>query len=465
MVSVVDSAKRALVSLLLRLAALYSLTLGVNRDSPDAEVKRAFRRVSKRTHPDRGGDKTKQQDLNNAYAAWESAVRQAAEKAKKDKAAKRAKTARKTQTPSSSTSALALPLWEQARREKHFRFQSAAVLLTYQRFGDGAVWQKFVQHVRDHLVIWKVKFWCATMETNEDQSYHFHLALQFYSACDRVAKTFAFGGVNPNAQPNDLLGESWCTKRWQESVDRAFFYVWADKLGTARTDTGSLCVEGNRQPAWTEARHKYAVKGAWLDKLLKAYKLSLEVYESYVYLSRDGVCFRLRNLAALKAKDEETRLKQELEQRTKRLRSNPAVYQEFGVVPEAVAWLSTFASEKLRYPVLLVHAPSHTGKTEWASSLFTKPLELKVGSLTHFPEGMRRFERSVHDGVVLDDVRDLQFLVEHQEKLQGKYNSLVEFASTAASDCDWLAFNSAYHVIANGLDADVDRQGIAWRFD
>ena len=75
MVSVVDAAKRALVSLLLRLAALYSLTLGVKRDSPDAEVKSAFRRVSKKAHPDRGGDTSKQQDLNNAYAAWQTAVR------------------------------------------------------------------------------------------------------------------------------------------------------------------------------------------------------------------------------------------------------------------------------------------------------------------------------------------------------------------------------------------------------
>ena len=56
MVSVVDAAKRALVSLLLRLASLYSLTLGVKRDSPDTEVKSAFRRVSKKAYPDRGGE-------------------------------------------------------------------------------------------------------------------------------------------------------------------------------------------------------------------------------------------------------------------------------------------------------------------------------------------------------------------------------------------------------------------------
>ena len=77
----------------------------------------------------------------------------------------------------------------------------------------------------------------------------------------------------------------------------------------------------------------------------------------------------------------------------------------------------------------MVHAPSHVGKTEWALSLFKKPLKLLVGDLTFFPDGMRKLDRKVHDGVVLDDVRDLSFLHFHQEKLQGK-DEPVEFASS-----------------------------------
>jgi hypothetical protein len=37
--------------------------------------------------------------------------------------------------------------------------------------------------------------------------------------------------------------------------------------------------------------------------------------------------------------------------------------------------------------------------------------------------------------VILDDVRDLQFLVSHQEKIQGKYDCMVEFGSTAGGTC------------------------------
>ena len=89
----------------------------------------------------------------------------------------------------------------------------------------------------------------------------------------------------------------------------------------------------------------------------------------------------------------------------------------------------------MRYPIMIVRGRSHTGKTEWAKSLFKKPLELKVGPLAHFPEKMREFDRSVHDGIILDDVRDLLFLGEHQDKLQGKYDTEVEFASTAGGTC------------------------------
>ena len=52
------------------------------------------------------------------------------------------------------------------------------------------------------------------------------------------------------------------------------------------------------------------------------------------------------------------------------------------------------------------------------------------GALTHFPDKMRTFERDIHDGIILDDLRDFKFLMQNQEKVQGKYDSLVEFAST-----------------------------------
>ncbi len=47
-------AKRALVRVLLALAAVYGLVVNVSRDSADDAVKAAYRRVVRRTHPDKG---------------------------------------------------------------------------------------------------------------------------------------------------------------------------------------------------------------------------------------------------------------------------------------------------------------------------------------------------------------------------------------------------------------------------
>ena len=97
MASAVDMSSRAFVSLLHRLALLYAVTLEVKRDSPDAEVKRAFRKVFKKSHPERGGNKAHQQELNSASAAWENAQLAAEEKSASRGAKKGARAASKSQ--------------------------------------------------------------------------------------------------------------------------------------------------------------------------------------------------------------------------------------------------------------------------------------------------------------------------------------------------------------------------------
>ena len=124
-----------------------------------------------------------------------------------------------------------------------------------------------------------------------------------------------------------------------------------------------------------------------------------------------------------------------MEARAKRIRSAPDLFKPFPEIPEATAWKACFAQDALKYPILVVLGPSRSGKTEWAKTLFSNPLELKVGTLSHFPEGMHSFDRKRHDGMILDDVRDLSFLANRQEKLQGKYDALVELASTQGGTC------------------------------
>ena len=260
-----------------------------------------------------------------------------------------------------------------------------------------------------------------------------HLMLQFHKAVNCLTTRFTFEGKRPNASSHDLLGEGVCKKKLQQSIDRGMFYVWADKVGSVR-------VAANYEPCWTRAARTYPVLGKWPEALWKQRKLSTEQYEKYLYLSRDGVVARKRNLEAVReheAAQEEAAL---IEANMRRVRANAAVYRPFPAVAAAQAWLAMFREDRLRYPVLVVLGASHTGKTEWVKSLFTNALELKVGSLEVFPQGMRRFQWGVHDGVVLDDVRDMVFLSEHQDKLQGKYDSLVEFATTPGGTCAYTKY-------------------------
>ena len=67
-------AKRALVKVLLALAAVYGLVVSVSRDSADDAVKAAYRRVVKRAHPDKGGALADAQRLQAAKEAWDAAL-------------------------------------------------------------------------------------------------------------------------------------------------------------------------------------------------------------------------------------------------------------------------------------------------------------------------------------------------------------------------------------------------------
>ena len=64
--SAAQLATRAFVKLLLAFASQYAVLLQLSRDSPDKEVLAAFRRVSKKEHPDKGGSKDAEQKLNAA---------------------------------------------------------------------------------------------------------------------------------------------------------------------------------------------------------------------------------------------------------------------------------------------------------------------------------------------------------------------------------------------------------------
>ena len=310
-----------------------------------------------------------------------------------------------------------------------YRVQSYFALFTYHGFTDEVQWQRFLNHVSKNLKPWSCKHWAATLETTKRGKLHVHLALQFNQKVDRTSRFYSFEGLAPRVDMEDFLGEGLNRKKMQLSINRIMFYCFADKLGTVRDSSGKECTSGNYFPVWVKgATSTYAVPGRWPESLWKAHKLSHATYESYLHLCRDGVLSRKRNLQAVREQEEEEEEKQEMAAVVARIRST----LHFEARPEVEAWLAGFEEEKDRYPFLVLLGPSRSGKTEYAKSLFKAPLELKIGKLTDFPDRMRDFSRKVHDGIVLDDVRAFSFLVQHQEKLQAKYEPQVEFGSTAS---------------------------------
>ena len=60
----------------------------------------------------------------------------------------------------------------------------------------------------------------------------------------------------------------WLAQIHKESVDRAFFYVFAEKLSQVYDEEKRACTDGNYWPAWVEtAVRKYPVKCKWAQSL------------------------------------------------------------------------------------------------------------------------------------------------------------------------------------------------------
>lgn len=431
-------ARRALVRVLLSLAAAYGVPLGLERDASDTQVAAAYRRVVKAVHPDKGGNVSDAQRLQAAKEQWDKTRRQNTRAGRPATGQARPKGSGSRSGGGVGPSSLGNGSVEAPRQ---YRINACATMLTYNGFVDKSQWHRFLAFVRAGVTAWQVKHWCATLEASTSESLHVHLMLQFTKQVDRTSRSFVFEGCAPRADPNDILGEGWCRKRLQQSINRAMFYCWAEKIGTQRNEDGTPCVAGNYFPCWAEGRFKYPVLGRWPENLWKARKLTHDKYEEYLFACRDGVQPRKRNLDACRDKEEQVAERKEMCVVVDRIRQNPAIFKPFPPVPVAQSWLQNFTKDALRYPIMIVLGPSSSGKTEWAKSLFRNSLELKIGTLEHFPDEMRRFSRQQHDALILDDVRDLNFLVSHQEKLQGKYDAQLEFAATPGGTCSfrkWL---------------------------
>ena len=159
-----------------------------------------------------------------------------------------------------------------------------------------------------------------------------------------------------------------------------------------------------------------------------------------MYLTRDGCLARKRNLEEVLRHEEEAALEMEVAATVLRIQTNPLLHAAFPVPESVTAWKDLFKADAKRYPILIIIGPSYSGKTEFAHALFKNPLELKVGGLQHMPDKLRQFKREVHDAIIFDDLRDMRWVTNHQDKLQGKYNTVLEFGTTPGGQCAYYKY-------------------------
>lgn len=216
-------------------------------------------------------------------------------------------------------------------------------------------------------------------------------------------------------------------------------HVYANKIGTVQDAEDQAIYWGNYGPDWCQVtKYHFQVNANWPQNLWKRHKLEHDQWEEYVMLCRDGVSARLNNLKRVREMEEQRENAAEREEVMKRFRADPTKYRPFKQFPEIEGWRAVMAEERMRYPILVIIADTRMGKTELAKSIFPLPLKLDIGPLMFFPDHMRTFNRKKHGSIVLDDVRNMKFLTDHQHVLQSRADDDgITFASTTGGTCEY----------------------------
>jgi len=235
--SALQVATRAFAKVLVALASKYDVTVSVNRDSDDASFKSAFLKLVRRAHPDKGGSEDDAKSLHAARDDWAAAKADAAGRGR-PRSAGASDSSNAKDVPDCGVIARPGAAKRGAARNA-YRIQSEGVMLTYMSIKDLLQWRRLVSFVKSSIKRWGVKNWCLTFEKcPTTERLHAHAYIQFLSAVDRTAAGFAFENIKPNASTCDYCGEGLSRKRMQDSINRGFFYVWADKIDTVRSIYG-----------------------------------------------------------------------------------------------------------------------------------------------------------------------------------------------------------------------------------
>ena len=329
---------------------------------------------------------------------------------------------------------------ESGEKKKKYEMRGLCHMMTFHGlFLTLALFADFVAWIKRSIHSWGVKYWSATAEECPKTAgrIHYHLFLQFYKAIEWTSNeclwfTTAFGTSKPNVQDNYLAtidNIQYNKKNARGAINRSIlgghFYVVMDKIG-------SLASETNFHP-WVD----YSPDSRRLDGWLQQGKLTREMWLYYRSKCVTGFSHALADFDAVvkfENRKREADMEAFIESTRKRVMANPSIFVRYPPVAAVENWKELFpkdpsdtTKDRARYPFLVIIGQSGLGKTDWAVSLFKKPFVLRIGKTTQWPSHFRSYDFFENDAIILDDVRDAQFLCDFQHILQGKWNDAETF--------------------------------------
>ena len=287
-----------------------------------------------------------------------------------------------------------------------YRMHGLAFMCTYNNANfTESNWDDFERFAREFNVLNHVKDSSRSMErstrSHDEGRIHFHMFFVMKSQVDwkngkaKVRWVVEVHGetvdINPNIRTNylaaldDTIFKTQAPRgsTMQASLDAGHFYLMMDKVGKIESRSNLVAFQD------------YYPDKSRLDKFRLQGKLTDDAWLRYHSFLTIGFSKAYEDIRAKRkyAEDEKIHKMRKEQADIEALLRSSGKLKPFRTYEPVQRWLAHFGDHRVRYPVLLLLGPSHRGKTEYAKSLFAKPLVLTVGSSNMIPNGLRNYER------------------------------------------------------------------------
>ena len=280
----------------------------------------------------------------------------------------------------------------------------------------------------------------ASLESELVGRVHIHWKVDLAEAVDTTDRSpWFYHGVKPDIRKSE---DPEGTRKGGRGLsfravsNRGHHYVWVEKKG-------SLYRGSNWQPF-----RDYRVSGKWLEELWGDGKLDNKTYRALSLKVRIGHAQRLRDLTSVEAEEQAEDIDRTIREVNVAL---DLIKAPFRIFPIVSGWESSFLSLNFRWKILCLVADSSSGKSNYAESRFENPLVITIEDAQYLD--LKEFQRSEHDGVVLDNCNSWQQLLQWRATLQAR-NTKSKGGQSATNIHSYIQYLFATPFIAT-VDLDA----------